>query len=97
MLVQLVMAGAGQPVIHDQSHDLESIFYILVGICVLFDRPNEPKCDKDLAQCFDKYFNTFEPSILKTITIQSDLTWKPFILRHISLYFKPIIPLLTCL
>jgi len=95
MSAQLVMAGAGQPVIHDQSHDLESIFYILVGICVLFNRPNEPKCNKDLVQCFDKYFNTFEPSVLKTITIQSDLTWKPFILCHISLYFQPIIPLLT--
>ena len=95
MSAQLVMAGTGQPVIHDQSHNLESIFYVLVGICVLFDRPNKPKCNKDLAQCFDKYINTFEPSVLKTITIQSDLTWKPFILHHISLYFQPIIPLLT--
>lgn len=97
MSAQLVMAGARQPVIHDQSHDLKSIFYVLGGICVLFNRPNNPKCDKDLVQCFDKYFNTFELSILKTITIQSDLTWKPFILCHISLYFQPIIPLLTCL
>ncbi|KIM51907.1 hypothetical protein SCLCIDRAFT_40665, partial [Scleroderma citrinum Foug A] len=97
MLAQHVMAGAGQPVIHNQTHNLESIFYVLVGICILFDGPNKPKCDKDLAQCFNKFFHTFEPSILKTITIQSDLTWQPFILQHISVYFQPIIPLLTCL
>ncbi|KIM57137.1 hypothetical protein SCLCIDRAFT_29083 [Scleroderma citrinum Foug A] len=95
MSAQLVMAGAGQPVIHNQGHDLETIFYVLVGICVLFNRPSKLKCDKDLVQCFDRYFNTFEPSVLKTITIQSDLTWQPFILQHISMYFQPIIPLLT--
>jgi len=33
--------------------------------------------------------------MLKTITIQLDLTWKPFILQHISNYFKPLINLLT--
>ena len=53
MSAQLVMASARQPVIHDQSHDLESIFYILVGICILFDGPNKPKCNKDLVQCFN--------------------------------------------
>ncbi|KAL4069013.1 hypothetical protein J3A83DRAFT_4188935 [Scleroderma citrinum] len=37
------------------------------------------------------------PSMLKTIMIQLDLTWKPFILQHISEYFKPIINLLTYL
>ena len=89
------MAGAGQPVTHEPIHDLESFFYILIGICVLLDGPYKPKCDKDLVHCFDKYFNTFEPSILKTITMQSDLTWKPFILQHISTYFEPIINLLT--
>ena len=71
--------------------------YFTLTHSVLFDGPNEPKCDKDLVQCFDKYFNTFELSVLKTITIQSDLTWQPFILSHISVYFQPIIPLLTCL
>ena len=95
MSAELVMAGAGQPVTHEPIHDLESFFYVLVGICVLLDGPYKPKCDKDLAHCFDKYFNTFEPSILKTITMQSDLTWKPFILQHISTYFEPIIDLLT--
>ncbi|KAI5990602.1 hypothetical protein EDD15DRAFT_2369663 [Pisolithus albus] len=94
MAAQLVMAGAGQPVVHDATHDLESFFYVLIGICVLLNEPYKPKCD-NLTQCFDKYFNTFEPSVLKTITIRSDLTWKPFILQHISDYFKPIINLLT--
>ncbi|KAI6010125.1 hypothetical protein EDC04DRAFT_2906180 [Pisolithus marmoratus] len=97
MAAQLVMAGAGQLVVHDASHNLESFFYVLVGICILLDKPYKPKCNSKLGQCFDKYFNTFEPSMLKTIVIQSDLTWKPFILQHISDYFKPIISLLTCL
>jgi len=89
------MAGAGQPVVHDPTHNLELFFYVLVGIYILLDGPYKPKCDSDLAQCFNKYFNTFEPSVLKTITIQSDLTWKLFILQHISEYFKPVINLLT--
>ncbi|KAI5985786.1 hypothetical protein EDD15DRAFT_2373882 [Pisolithus albus] len=95
MSAQLVMAGAGKPVVHELVHDLESLFYVLVGICVFLDSPSNLKCKKDLAQCFDKYFNTFKPSVLKTITIQSDITWTPFILQHVSKYFKPIIPLLT--
>ena len=97
MSAELVMAGPGQPVIHQLVHDLESCFYVLVGIFILLDKPYKPKSDKELTQCFDKYFNTFEPSILKTIMIQADLTWEPFILQHISPYFEPATKLLTCL
>ncbi|KAG6373554.1 hypothetical protein JVT61DRAFT_6197 [Boletus reticuloceps] len=95
MSVQLVMAGPGQPVVHNALHDLESFFYILVGICVLYDGPSKQKSEADLAECFDRFFNTFEPSILKTLAIQSDLTWTPLIVKHIHPYFKPIIPLLS--
>ncbi|KAI6041979.1 hypothetical protein EDC04DRAFT_2892493 [Pisolithus marmoratus] len=94
MLAQLVMAGARQPVVHQPLHDLKSLFYVLVGICVLLDSLFNLKSGKDLTQCFDKYFNTFEPSMLKMITIQSDIMWRPFILDHILPYFKPIISLL---
>ena len=97
MSAQLVMVGTGQPVIHKLIHDLESFFYILVSICVLLDGPYKLKCDKDLVQCFDKYFNTFDPSVLKMITIQLDLTWKLLILQHILTYFEPLIDLLTSL
>ena len=89
------MAGPGQPVIHDAPHDLESLFYVLVGICVLLDEPFKFKSNDDLSYCFDKYFNTFEPSVLKSIVIQSDLTWSPMIVEHLSPYFKPLLPLLT--
>jgi len=95
MSAEVVMAGPGQPVIHQSVHELESCFYVLIGIFVLLDEPYKPKSDKELAQCFNKYFNTFEPSILKTITIQADLTWEPFILKHISPYFEPATKLLT--
>ena len=95
MSAELVMAGPGQPVTHDSRHDLESLFYVLTGLCVLLDEPFKFKCDDDLSQCFDKLFNTFEPSVLKTITIQSNLTWLPMILAHLSPFFQPLVPLLT--
>ena len=95
MSVQLVMASPGQPVVHNALHDLELFFYILVRICVLYNGPLKQKSKADLTECFDRFFNTFEPSVLKTITIQSDLTWTPLIVKHIHLYFKSIIPLLS--
>ncbi|KAF8842571.1 hypothetical protein BDN67DRAFT_979440 [Paxillus ammoniavirescens] len=95
MSAQLVMIGPGQPVVHDSLHNLESFFYTLVGISVLLDQPLQAKDDDALTHCFDKLFNTFEPSILKMIVIQSDLTWVPLVIKHISSHFK--IPLLTSL
>ena len=95
MSAQLVMAGPGQLVIHNALHDLESFFYVLVGICILYNEPFKQKLEDKLAECYDKFFNTFEPSILKTIMIQSDLTWNPFVVKYIHPYFKPLIPLLT--
>ena len=89
------MAGPRQPVIHDAPHDLESLFYILVGICVLLDTPFKFKSNDKLSCCFNKYFNTFEPSVLKSIIIQSDFTWFLMIVDHISPYFKPLLLLLT--
>ncbi|KIJ05566.1 hypothetical protein PAXINDRAFT_21191 [Paxillus involutus ATCC 200175] len=94
MAAELVMAGPGQPVTHRPHHDLESLFYVLLGICVFYDRPYHPKPEAQLAKCFDKYFNTFKPSLLKTITIQSDISWKPDIVSYISPYFRPLLPLL---
>ena len=94
MSAELVMAGPKQPVVHDSLHDLESFFYVLVRLCVLFEQPGQVKPDDTLAKCFDKLFNNFEPSVLKTIMIQSDLTWRPSVLNHISSYFHPVIPLL---
>jgi hypothetical protein len=97
MAAELVMAGPGKPVTHTASHDLESLFYVLVGICVLFDAPHHIKPESKLSQCVDLYFNTFEPNLLKTVTIQSQFGWSFNILRHISPYFQPLIPLLNTL
>lgn len=97
MAAELVVAGAGIPVTHTAQHDLESLFYVLLSICVLYDEPFKPKTEDQLAQCFDMYFNTFEPSLLKTITIQSNIGWTTNILKHISPYFQPLIPLLNVL
>lgn len=89
------MAGPNQPVIHNELHDMESFFYVLVGIAVLFDEPGKPKPDSELEKCFDILFNTNEPSYFKTATVQSDATWIPSVVKHISPYFQPIIPLLN--
>ena len=91
------LAGPGQPIVHNVLHDLKLFFYVLVGICMLYNGPSIQKLELGLAKCFNKFFNTFEPSILKTITIQSDLIWMPLIVKHIHPYFKSIIPLLLCL
>ncbi|KIJ07661.1 hypothetical protein PAXINDRAFT_158357 [Paxillus involutus ATCC 200175] len=97
MATELVIAGPGKPVIHGPHHDLELLFYVLLGICVLYDEPHKVKTDSQLAECFDKYFNMFEPSLLKTITIQSEVGWEANIIMHISPYFQPLIPLLNLL
>jgi hypothetical protein len=67
MSAQLVMAGPGQPVVHNAFHDLELFFYVLVGVCVLYDGPSMQKSEANLAECCNKLFSTFEPSILKTM------------------------------
>ena len=95
MSTELVMAGPGQPVTHNPLHNLESFFYVFIGICMLYSEPSKQKSKEELKECYDKLFNTFNPSILKTITIQSDLTWFPFVVKHISPYFQPLIPLLN--
>lgn len=97
MAAELIMAGPGQPVTHTAAHDLESLYYVLIGICVLFNAPYTSKSDQELEGCFDKYFNTYSPSLLKTTTIQSILGWEEDICTHISPYFQPLIPLLESL
>ena len=64
---------------------------------MLFDAPHRIKPESELSQCFDLYFNTFKPTLLKTIMIQSQFGWSFNILRHISPYFQPLIPLLNTL
>ncbi|KAL4063630.1 hypothetical protein V8B97DRAFT_1876512 [Scleroderma yunnanense] len=97
MAVELVMAGAGRPMNHMAHHNLESLFYVLLGISVIYDEPYQLKSEAELMKCFDIYFNTFQLSLLKTITIQSQLGWLANILEHISPYFCPLIPLFEVL
>lgn len=94
MAAELVVAGPDKPVFHKPSHDIESMFYVLLGICVFFDEPHKPKGEEQLRACFDLYFNSFQPSTAKTKTIQSALGWYADILPHISPYFQPLVPLL---
>ncbi|KAI6101840.1 hypothetical protein F5141DRAFT_1065808 [Pisolithus sp. B1] len=97
MATELVMAGTAKPIVHMAGHDLESLFYVLLGICVLFDEPYQPKPEAKLAECFNVYFNTFELSLLKMTTIQSKIGWSYNIIQYISPYFQPLVPLLNIL
>ena len=96
MVAELVVTGPRKPVIHKPVHDLESMFYVLVGMCMLLECPYQIKVEDQL-KCFDTYFNMFHPSIVKTTTIQSNVSWSVEILPHISPYFQPLIPLLNML
>ncbi|KAF8833164.1 hypothetical protein BDN67DRAFT_1017870 [Paxillus ammoniavirescens] len=97
MAAKLVKAGPGQPVSHTVMHNLESFFYVLLGFCVLYDEPYKHKPEPQIVACFDIFFNTSEPSLNKTINIQSQLGWSTRILPFISPYYKPLIPLLEML
>ena len=82
------------PVVHQAHHDLESFFYILLAVCLLYDEPGKLKSAKVLCQCFDPFFAVTRPSTLKVITIQSDFGWTALMVPYISSYFQPLVPLL---
>ncbi|KAI6000007.1 hypothetical protein EDD15DRAFT_2362544 [Pisolithus albus] len=93
MATELSHTVPGTPV-HQPHHDLESFFYILLAICLLYDTPGTTKPPKTLAECFDPLFAISQPSVAKTLAIQSGFGWTALILPYISLYFQPLIPLL---
>ncbi|KAI5995388.1 hypothetical protein EDC04DRAFT_2910224 [Pisolithus marmoratus] len=94
MATELSHTVPGTLVVHQPHHDLESFFYILITICLLYDTLGTTKPPKTLTKCFDLLFTISQPSILKTLTIQSGFGWSALILPHISSYFWPLIPLL---
>ena len=94
MAAELSHIGPGKPVVHEAHHDLESFFYILLTICLLYDNPGRLKPTKDLAKCFDPFFTITQPGTLKTVTIQSTFGWTALMILYILPYFRPLIPLL---
>lgn len=94
MATELSHVGPGTPVVHRAHHDLESFFYILLAICLLYDEPAKLKPAKVLCQCFDPFFAITKPSTLNVVTIQSDFGWTMHMLPYVSSYFQPLTPLL---
>ena len=94
MAAKLSHIGPGKPMVHEAHNNLESFFYILLAICLLYDNPSCLKPTKDLAKCFDPFFAITQPSTLKTVTIQSTFGWTALMIPYISPYFWPLIPLL---
>ena len=68
---------------------------LLEYVCVLYSELSKQKTEDEHAECYDELFNTVKLSILKTLTIQSNLTWFPKVVKHISPYFQPVISLLN--
>ena len=91
------MIGPARPVRHAPHHDLELIFYVLLGISIFYDEPYKPKTEDELSECFNIYFNTHHPSLQKIFMIQSELGWLSSICEHFSDYFKPLCPLFDIL
>ena len=94
MAAELSHVGPGTAVVHQAHHDLESFFYILLAVCLLYNKPGKPKPAKVLFKCFDPFFTVTQPSTLKVITIQSNFSWTMLMVPYISSYFQPLIPLL---
>ncbi|KAI9570933.1 hypothetical protein HD554DRAFT_2037123 [Boletus coccyginus] len=94
MAAELSHIGPGTLVVHQSHHDLESFFYILLAICLLYDVPGKLKPPKVLAQCFNPFFAVVRPSTLKVVTVQSDFGWTALMLPYVSQYFQPLIALL---
>ncbi|KIM55290.1 hypothetical protein SCLCIDRAFT_46032, partial [Scleroderma citrinum Foug A] len=88
MAGELVMIGPARSVRHAPHHDLESIFYVLLGISMFYDEPYKPKMEDKLSECFNIYFNMHHPSLQKIFMIQSVLGWLSSICKHFSNYFK---------
>ncbi|KAF8836313.1 hypothetical protein BDN67DRAFT_984024 [Paxillus ammoniavirescens] len=87
MAAELVKAGPGQPVSHTVMH------YVLLGFCMLYDKPCKRKPEPQIVSCFNIFFNISKPSLGKTINIQLQLSWSTRILPFISPYYKPLIHL----
>ena len=94
MATELSHIGPGMLVVHQDYHNLESFYYILLTICLLYDDPGKLKPTKMLSRCFDPFFAITQPSTLKVVTIQSDFSWTMLMVLYISPYFRPLIPLL---
>lgn len=97
MATEFSHVGPGQPVVHRAHHDLESFFYVLLGICLLYDEPGKIKSQKVLEESFDPFFSAAQPNTIKVTTIQSSFGWSGLMLPHISPYFQPVIPLLEAI
>lgn len=84
---------------HTFSHDLESLIYVLVWICVLYESPNEIRKDKTIEQTFLKQW-----ALAKTITDiqllrdqklgQLSVSSKT-VLAEVTPYFEPLKPTIT--
>ncbi|KAI6130717.1 hypothetical protein EDD16DRAFT_1470197, partial [Pisolithus croceorrhizus] len=88
---------------HTFSHDLESLIYVLIWICVLYQAPNEIHCDRTIKQtCLKQWalakmtmdIQALCPNLTLCDQKVSELSRRS-VLNDFTPYFVPLKPAIT--
>ena len=82
---------------HKFSHDLESVIYVLVWICVLYQAPNEIRSDRKIEQtCLKQWALAKSPNDIQGLCDQKlgQLSSRS-VLSDFTPYFEPLKPTVT--
>ncbi|KAI6013721.1 hypothetical protein BKA83DRAFT_4035192, partial [Pisolithus microcarpus] len=82
---------------HTFSHDLESLIYVLIWICVLYQAPNKIRCDWTIEQtCLKQWALAKTTADIQALCDQkvSQLSMRS-VLSDFTPYFEPLKPAIT--
>ena len=82
---------------HNFSHDLESLVYVLVWVCVLYQAPNEIRSDQTIEQtCLKQWALAKTPNNIQALCDQKmgQLSSRS-VLSDFTPYFEPLKPTVT--
>lgn len=80
--------------VHTFSHDLESLIYVFVWVCVLYQAPNEIRRDKTIEQtCLRQWASAKTVNDIESLCQQKlgQLMWKR-VPENVTPYFAPLKP-----
>ena len=82
---------------HKYSHDLESVIYVLVWICVLYQAPNKIRSDRKIEQtCLKQWALAKSPNDIQGLCDQKlGQLFSRSVLSDFTPYFKPLKPTVT--
>lgn len=81
--------------VHTFSHDLESIIYVLLWVCVLYQAPNEVRRDKGIEQtCLKLWVAARTTDEIESLYYQKlgQLQSTTGVATHLTPYFAPLRP-----